>query len=53
MVFHNSSELNLRYDRLLSTYMSVWCLYLNLLLCGAYYRYYLPMLRMRAPANIS
>jgi uncharacterized membrane protein YphA (DoxX/SURF4 family) len=49
MVFHNSIVLNLRYDRILSTYMSVWCLYLNLILILAHIRYYLPMLRMHAP----
>ena len=49
MVFHNSIVLNLRYDRIFSTYMSVWCLYLNLILLLAYIRYYLPMLRMHAP----
>jgi len=49
MVFHNSIVLNLRYDRLVSTYMAVWCLYMNLILILGYIRYYLPMLRMRAP----
>lgn len=49
MVFHNSIVLNLRYDRIFSTFMSVWCLYMNLILILAYIRYYLPMLRMRAP----
>ncbi|RZA30184.1 MAG: DoxX family protein [Lysobacteraceae bacterium] len=49
MVFHNSIALNVRYDRLFSTYMSVWCLYMNVILLLAYFRYYLPMLTMRAP----
>ena len=49
MVFHNSIVLNLRYDRLFSTYMAVWCLYMNVILLLAHLRYYLPMLRMRAP----
>lgn len=49
MVFHNSIFLNLRYDRIFSTYMAVWCLYMNVILILAYFRYYLPMLRMRAP----
>lgn len=49
MVFHNSIVLNLRYDRVISTYMSVWCLYMNLILILAHIRYYLPMLRMHAP----
>lgn len=49
MVFHNSIVLNLRYDRIFSTYMSVWCLYMNIVLVLAYFRYYLPMLKMRAP----
>ena len=49
MVFHNSIVLNLRYDRIFSTYMSVWCLYMNVILVLAYIRYYLPMLKMHAP----
>lgn len=49
MVFHNSIVLNVRYERIFSTYMAVWCLYMNLILILAYIRYYLPMLRMRAP----
>ncbi|MGJ7918263.1 DoxX family protein [Massilia sp. LXY-6] len=49
MVFHNSIALNMRYDRIFSTYMAVWCLYMNVVLVLAYIRYYLPMLRMRAP----
>ncbi|MGK5079295.1 DoxX family protein [Janthinobacterium sp. HLX7-2] len=49
MVFHNSIVLNVRYDRIFSTYMSVWCLYMNLILVLAHIRYYLPMLKMRAP----
>ena len=49
MVFHNSIVLNVRYDRIFSTYMSVWCLYMNLILVLAHIRYYLPMLKMHAP----
>lgn len=49
MVFHNSIALNMRYDRIFSTYMAVWCLYMNLILILAHIRYYLPMLRMHAP----
>jgi hypothetical protein len=49
MVFHNSIVLNLRYDRIFSTYMAVWCLYMNIILILAHLRYYLPMLRMHAP----
>jgi uncharacterized membrane protein YphA (DoxX/SURF4 family) len=49
MVFHNSIALNYRYDRIISTYMSVWCLYMNVILILGYIRYYLPMLKMRAP----
>ena len=49
MVFHNSIVLNLRYDRLFSTYMAVWCLYMNVILLLAYVRYYIPLLTMRAP----
>lgn len=49
MVFHNSIVLNVRYDRIFSTYMSVWCLYMNLILLLAHIRYYLPMLKMHAP----
>lgn len=49
MVFHNSIVLNLRYDRIFSTYMAVWCLYMNVILLLAYFRYYLPMLKMHAP----
>jgi hypothetical protein len=39
----------MRYDRIVSTYMAVWCLYMNVILLLAHIRYYLPMLRMRAP----
>jgi uncharacterized membrane protein YphA (DoxX/SURF4 family) len=49
MVFHNSIALNMRYDRIFSTYMAVWCLYMNIILILAHLRYYLPMLRMHAP----
>jgi uncharacterized membrane protein YphA (DoxX/SURF4 family) len=49
MVFHNSIALNMRYDRIVSTYMAVWCLYMNVILLLAHIRYYLPMLRMHAP----
>lgn len=49
MVFHNSIALNFRYERIFSTYMAVWCLYMNVILIFAYIRYYLPMLTMRAP----
>jgi hypothetical protein len=49
MVFHNSIVLNLRYDRIFSTYMAVWCLYMNVILLLAYIRYYIPMLKMHAP----
>jgi hypothetical protein len=49
MVFHNSIFLNFRYDRIFSTYMAVWCLYMNVILLLAYIRYYLPMLKMHAP----
>lgn len=49
MVFHNSIALNFRYDRIFSTYMAVWCLYMNVILLLAHIRYYLPMLKMRAP----
>ncbi|MGI4721141.1 MAG: DoxX family protein [Janthinobacterium lividum] len=49
MVFHNSIALNFRYERIFSTYMAVWCLYMNVILLLAHIRYYLPMLRMRAP----
>lgn len=49
MVFHNSIALNMRYDRIFSTYMAVWCLYMNVILLLAHIRYYLPMLKMRAP----
>ncbi|MBP0630447.1 DoxX family protein [Cupriavidus sp. AcVe19-1a] len=44
MVFFNAIVLNLRFGMLLSTSMSVWCLYLNVILILAYLRYYLPML---------
>lgn len=49
MVFHNSIVLNLRYERLFSTYMSVWCLYMNVILCAAYFKYFVPMLKFKAP----
>lgn len=48
MVFFNAIVLNLRYSLIFSTSMSVWCLYLNLILILAYLRYYLPMLTCRA-----
>lgn len=54
IVFHNSIVLNLRYERLFSTYMSVWCLYMNLILCLAYFKYFLPMLKYKAaPGELS
>lgn len=49
MVFHNSIMLNYRYDRIFSTYMSVWTLYMNVFLALAYIKYYIPMLKMHAP----
>lgn len=49
MVFHNSIVLNLRYERLFSTYMSVWCLYMNVILCAAYFKYFVPLLKFKAP----
>lgn len=49
MVFHNSIVLNLRYERLFSTYMSVWCLYMNVILCVAYFKYFVPLLTFKAP----
>ncbi|WP_020653838.1 hypothetical protein [Massilia niastensis] len=49
MVFHNSIALNVRYERIFSTYMAVWCLYMNVILIFAYIRHYLPMLKMHAP----
>lgn len=49
IVFHNSIVLNLRYERLFSTYMSVWCLYMNIILCFAYFKYFLPMLKYKTP----
>jgi len=48
MVIFNAIVLNHRYEMILSTSMSVWCLYLNLILILAYLRYYLPMLTCRA-----
>lgn len=48
MVFFNAIVLNLRYELLFSTSMSVWCLYLNVILILAYLRYYLPLLTCRA-----
>lgn len=51
MVFHNSIVLNLRYERLFSTYMSVWCLYMNVILCLAYFKYFVPLLKFKAPAG--
>lgn len=47
MVFFNAIVLNLRFAMLVSTSMSVWCLYLNVILILAYLRYYLPMLVCR------
>lgn len=48
MVIFNAIVLNLRYGMIFSTSMSVWCLYLNVILILAYLRYYLPMLTCRA-----
>ncbi|GAB7540485.1 DoxX family protein [Cupriavidus sp. 8B] len=48
MVIFNAIVLNLRYEMIFSTSMSVWCLYLNVILILAYLRYYLPMLTCRA-----
>lgn len=47
IVFHNSIVLNLRYERLFSTYMSVWCLYMNIILCFAYLKNFLPLLKYK------
>jgi uncharacterized membrane protein YphA (DoxX/SURF4 family) len=49
MVFHNSIFLNYRYDRIFSTYMAVWCLYMNVILMFAYAKYYVTFCKMHAP----
>ena len=51
VVFYNSIVLNLRYERLFSFYMAVWCTYMNIVLLLAYIRYYIPMLAFKAPAG--
>ena len=51
VVFYNSIVLNLRYERLLSFYMAVWCTYMNIVLLLAYIKYYIPMLQFKAPAE--
>jgi hypothetical protein len=51
VVFYNSIALNYRYERLFSFYMSVWCVYMNIILCFAYIKYYIPMLRFKTPVG--
>lgn len=51
VVFYNSIVLNLRYERLLSFYMAVWCTYMNVILLFAYIKYYIPMLQFKAPVG--
>ncbi|MPM84466.1 hypothetical protein SDC9_131538 [bioreactor metagenome] len=51
VVFYNSIVLNLRFERLLSFYMAVWCTYMNVVLLFAYIRYYIPMLKFKAPVG--
>ena len=49
IVFYNAIFLNLRTDRLLDvTYMGVSCLYMNVIIALAIFRYYLPMLAFRS-----
>ena len=51
VVFYNSIVLNLRYERIFSFYMAVWCTYMNVVLLLAYIKYYIPMLSFKAPAG--
>ena len=51
VVFYNSIALNYRYERLFSFYMSVWCVYMNIILCLAYIKYYIPMLGFKTPVG--
>ncbi|WP_284337565.1 DoxX family protein [Comamonas sp. NoAH] len=51
VVFYNSIVLNLRFERLFSFYMAVWCTYMNIILIFAYIRYYIPMLQYKAPVG--
>ena len=51
VVFYNSIVLNLRFERLLSFYMAVWCTYMNVVLLLAYVKYYIPMLQFKAPVG--
>jgi len=51
VVFYNSIVLNLRYERIFSLYMAVWCTYMNVVLLLAYIKYYIPMLRFNAPVG--
>lgn len=51
VVFYNSIALNLRFERIFSFYMAVWCTYMNVVLLLAYIKYYLPMLQYKAPVG--
>lgn len=51
VVFYNSIVLNLRFERVFSFYMAVWCTYMNIILILAYIRYYIPMLQYKAPVG--
>lgn len=51
VVFYNSIVLNLRFERLFSFFMAVWCTYMNVVLLLAYVKYYIPMLQFKAPVG--
>ncbi|WP_240939391.1 DoxX family protein [Diaphorobacter sp. HDW4A] len=51
VVFYNSIVLNLRFERIFSFFMAVWCTYMNIVLLLAYIKYYIPMLQFKAPVG--
>lgn len=51
VVFYNSIALNLRFERIFSFYMAVWCTYMNIVLLLAYIKYYIPMLQFNTPVG--
>lgn len=51
VVFYNSIALNLRFERIFSFYMAVWCTYMNVVLLLAYIKSYMPMLKFKTPVG--
>ncbi|WP_245621223.1 DoxX family membrane protein [Paraburkholderia ferrariae] len=47
VVWYNAIVLNHRFDKILTPYMGVGCLYMNLVLMVWYVRYYLPMMTFK------